>query len=235
MKTVIKGFIIVIIICLQSSYVRAVVPVSGTKLEIGPTGSDDQVNGAQISGAIGWLNSNSAQYSLTIGTSNNVWGLGNSLWAGEFNEGVNLDGIVVGKGNSGANFQSAIIGSYNIGEAETGDDYFQPPQNSLVVGDFNYAHAVISSFICGTNNSSSFARWSGTLGTGLINNWDNCLVIGQYNTSQSGTILRFVVGNGTSSIARKNSFEIYDDGVIVIPKRQGDVGMGQFGNGGSDL
>jgi len=63
--------------------------------------------------------------------------------------------------------------------------------------------------------------------------------IGRYNALEGDPLTwqatdpLFVVGNGTASNARKNAFVIYKDGKIKM-NRQGDIPMGEFGNGGGD-
>ena len=42
------------------------------------------------------------------------------------------------------------------------------------------------------------------------------------------------VGIGANEFARKDAFTIYKDGKIRMTKRQGDIPMGQFGNGAGD-
>ena len=46
----------------------------------------------------------------------------------------------------------------------------------------------------------------------------------------------FIVGNGTGNssdppeVRERNAFTIYKNGNVIIPKRQGDIPMGEFGN-----
>jgi hypothetical protein len=70
----------------------------------------------------------------------------------------------------------------------------------------------------------------------------DCVAVGQYNLAQTGqnstawvsTDNLFVVGNGTASNATANAFVISKNGNITMSKRQGDIIMGSFGNGGGD-
>ncbi len=65
-------------------------------------------------------------------------------------------------------------------------------------------------------------------------------VVGQYNelggnpTVPANTDAIFIVGTGTGTGDRKNGFEVRRDGTVRIAKRQGDIVMGVFGNGGGD-
>lgn len=56
----------------------------------------------------------------------------------------------------------------------------------------------------------------------------NSVVIGMWNKDTGGNEL-FVIGKGTSSV-KSNAFEVFDDGSVCIPVRQGDIDMGVFGN-----
>lgn len=40
----------------------------------------------------------------------------------------------------------------------------------------------------------------------------------------------FEIGNGTGPATRSNALTVYKDGTVIIPKRQGDILMGEFGN-----
>ena len=40
----------------------------------------------------------------------------------------------------------------------------------------------------------------------------------------------FEIGNGNGPAARSNALTVYKDGTVIIPKRQGDILMGEFGN-----
>jgi hypothetical protein len=70
--------------------------------------------------------------------------------------------------------------------------------------------------------------------------------IGQYNTTvnySGGAVSAsswaaadpvFNIGIGTGTSARKDALIVYKGGQVKIPKRQGDIIMGEFGNGGGD-
>lgn len=64
-----------------------------------------------------------------------------------------------------------------------------------------------------------------------VNNISGGLVNG---TSWVSTDPVLSVGIGANASARKDAFTIYKDGKIRMTKRQGDIPMGQFGNGGGD-
>jgi hypothetical protein len=66
------------------------------------------------------------------------------------------------------------------------------------------------------------------------------VVVGQWNKIEGNqsawvsgsTEPLLVAANGTDTNNRKNAFAVYKDGTVTISKRQGDVGMGRFGNTG---
>jgi hypothetical protein len=146
--------------------------------------------------------------------------------------------------NSGAiGAQNSVImpRSLAVGFANTVND--DDNQNSsLAVGIFNYVEA-FSAIVCG-NYNQTFAGYSLTAGSYNINTEYNSLVLGEYNITsnnrhRNGILLgaynapitkasHLVIGNGTSTSNRKNSFIIYADGDIVITKPQGDISMGIY-------
>jgi hypothetical protein len=65
-------------------------------------------------------------------------------------------------------------------------------------------------------------------------------VVGQFNKLDGDPLWPqlndpiFIVGTGTGENDRKNGFEVRRDGTIRMAKRQGDIVMGEFGNGNGD-
>lgn len=117
--------------------------------------------------------------------------------------------------------RSALIG-YGNGASNT------TITNSLVSGSFNSAN-VTDGLVAGKNNVVSGQHY--VMGQGLIANTNpRMVVLGQYNEPPvSGQLL--VVGRGTSGNP-ENALEIYTDGRVRIPQRQGDILMGDFGDPG---
>lgn len=199
---------------------------SGTQLEIGAPGADQVANGASIySGAIGSSNSVTMTGSMAIGLSNEVFA-SYSMALGIENGVVGGRSFAVGKENIIEVEDSLAVGSNNelrnLGSATS--------NQSLVVGAYNISEGARYSFIAGMNNYAYSSEASATMGYGLINPWSDCVVVGRYNAYDDEAALLFVVGNGTDSINdRKNAFEVYADGTVIIPTPQGDIGMGEFG------
>lgn len=183
-------------------------------------------------------NSITAEHSAAIGAGNYV-PIENSLYIGYLN----------GDYGNVSGYSSLVIGEYNFDSADM--EVF----NSVVVGRFvsgAYAGSGPYSGMTGTMESSlvvggghsvsisnglvaGFANYatggSFVLGMGLIA-YDGQIAFGKFNAPPVAGQL-FVVGNGTHSTTdRRNAFEIYNNGAVRIPARQGDVGMGRFGRTG---
>lgn len=74
-------------------------------------------------------------------------------------------------------------------------------------------------------------HWAGntmTAGSYLITYDENSTVVGQWNIDTGGDEA-FVVGNGTGSGDKRNALEVYKNGDVIVPKAQGDIDMGIFG------
>lgn len=114
--------------------------------------------------------------------------------------------------------------------------------SSLAVGRLNYLEAY-AAIVSGYGNQV-FNGWSITTGINNVNTERYSLVLGEHNITTSnrhrnGILLgaynaavtkaaHVVIGNGTSTGNRKNSFIVYADGDIVITKPQGDISMGAY-------
>jgi hypothetical protein len=95
-----------------------------------------------------------------------------------------------------------------------------------------------SSFVFG-NNSTATPSTSYVFGEGLQAKTFSEMVLGRYNnlgiytgastTAWQNTDSVFVIGIGKDNNTRANAFEVYKSGKISIPKRQGDIFMGEFG------
>lgn len=220
------------------------------ELEIGST-SENQVKAGSgstlnYSGAIGSGNWVAGMGSLSVGSDNQIgynpanwWG----SWYGHYSLAVGSGNIIqysyaaaIGVNNYNSGDASLVVGSSNSipfgGDDPTGS-------HSFISGASNYNAGSHYSIISGINNYSEYSDGNATFGRGLINIWNYCTLVGKYNAYVGGTNLLFVVGNGSgvseAADERHNALEVYGDGSVIIPKRQGDVGMGRFGNGGADL
>ncbi len=150
---------------------------------------------------------------------------------------------VIGTNSGAIGAQNSVImpRSLAVGFANTVNDD-DNENSSLAVGTFNYVEA-FSAIVCG-NYNQTFAGYSLTTGSYNTNTEYNSLVLGEYNITgynrhRNGILLgaynapitkasHLVIGNGTSTSNRKNSFIIYADGDIVITKPQGDISMGIY-------
>ena len=114
--------------------------------------------------------------------------------------------------------------------------------NNLAAGGFHIIENSSHSVVTGLGNQVE-AVASATFGTALINEADNSLVTGRYNQEQgfaSGNQPLLVVGNGVGDAnsdgdeddpgERSNALIVLENGDIIIPKPQGDISMGIFGN-----
>lgn len=202
-------------------------PVAGTQLEIGAVGSNQVYNSATLySGAIGSGNSVVSSWSLAVGYSN-TQNASSSLLVGGNNSAVSGEGGVALIGTS-----NSIVTAYDNGDVS----------NSLAVGSSNmmaswgeYGANADNMIMAGASNFAA-GDCSATFGRSLNNHWPDCTVVGKFNAYAEGSGLLFVVGNGNGIVSNpqrfSNAVEVYNDGSVVIPKRQGDIPMGEFGLGG---
>ncbi len=119
-----------------------------------------------------------------------------------------------------------VVGTYNGASGGNANSY------GLVVGYAN-STALDAGLAAGKYNvvtNNNFA-----LGKGLTaNTADPIVVLGRYNASPvNGQVFVVGVGSGGGSNA-KNALEVYSDGRVRLPKRQGDIKMGIFGPAGAD-
>jgi hypothetical protein len=229
--------------------------VGGDQMRIGPVpgptpgGYNPPQISALYSGAIGEFNTVSATHSLAIGIGNTVsatnamavgsgntlTGSGSSMIAGGGNLSSGATAFILGGGNVSFASTSLIVGGMNTAGTST----TSAPSCSLILGLSNAGNAgLTNSFLGGTNNSAT-GQNNLTLGRGLINQWDNCSVIGKYNAYTGGTGLLFVVGNGADATHPNNAVEVYNDGTtvmnkVILSQRLGDIQMGEFGRGNGD-
>lgn len=208
-----------------------IVTVSGHELEIGVPGTN-QVQSYVVSGgvvvggggAIGSQNNVTDYYdrgSLAVGINNGVNG-GVSSAFGNGNQVGGYASVAIGISNN-------LMSTYEDGVSST----------SLLVGSYNYLeYNAHSSIVSGVNNvvggyGMPLLEATATFGRGLLNStWSNATLVGQYNSGGLlGGLILFAVGNGADASNRSNALEVYTDGTVVLRKRQGDILMGEFGNG----
>ncbi len=222
-------------------------PVAGTSLNIGPTDSTANTVGIYQGGAIGWGNTlSTSSCSLTVGCSN-LWSA--SIYSFACGEAHQFFGCyasaafgvenhlsytyyesVFGYGNTatsgGADFISGAFNEINAGVSIS--------QSTSVFGESNLAQGAYGCFLAGMSNDLRESFSSVALGSGLIVSAfsDSRIALGRYNLgNETGSIL--VVGNGNwdgQTATRRNALVVYENGDVVIPKAQGDILMGEFGN-----
>jgi len=197
-------------------------------------GSNNDITNNANGGVFGTANYNDlSSNSVSIGDSNYIMHYSNSLVVGSYNSLYYLtSSLVLGDSNvvDVSLDNSLILGSENSIPQFLG--------SSLVSG---YCHTVTGSFsaVAGMNNAIT-GNLQFAFGQGLISDnywtwWPEgtpAVFLGQYN--RFDTTLLLTVGNGPDATHRTNAFEVYQDGTVKIPKRQGDIVMGEFGNGNGD-
>jgi hypothetical protein len=154
--------------------------------------------------------------------------------------------LYLGSFNQGAADRSLLVGSYNSTTyEETLDGY---PVESLVIGSFNWLSGdrcaivgrnnSIARIYLGLPGSEEWRKPQNTLvvGTGLLGRNDNSLIVGRFNQAVTDPFMPpagpqplLVVGNGSAE-ARSNALVVLDNGDIIIPKAQGDISMGIYGD-----
>lgn len=163
---------------------------------------------------------------------------GNGLNIGSTNS-MYVDGnAAIGYNNVVSQSYALVIGAHNNLEQDDND------YGSFALGHHNYIHGY-GSIVGGSYNSvldnSSFtagfynynnAPASLVVGRGNVVEYtqnQDSITAGRYNAAVSySKPAHLVIGNGTSSTTRKNSFIVYADGDIVITKPQGDISMGAY-------
>lgn len=171
-----------------------------------------------------WGN-NDSNSNILLGSGN--WGQGSSILVGYYNSSY-LGSLVIGSGNSALKF-SAAFGTNNTVET-----------NAFAVGTMNIAR--LNSAAIG-DDATAYGYASTSFGKGTFALSYGSTAVGQYNaynwssqnlSAWTGTAddHAFVVGIGTASSAsdRENAFEVLQNGDVIIPKRQGDILMGIYGN-----
>lgn len=194
-------------------------PIDGDVLNIGA----NTLTLSEGSGAIGQSNLlNQANYALTIGQGNTLDGHRN-LAVGFNNEVDDLDNAAIGKHNYVDGLANLVVGNSNSLIDDDDGDF------SIVGGQYNLVDNGRANLVTGALNVIDEANNSALLGTGLISDIHESVVVGRYN-EYAGIEAHFIVGNGAANDQRSNAFVVLKNGDVIIPKVQGDISMGEFGN-----
>jgi hypothetical protein len=189
--------------------------LSGSSLDVGSGNSFWSTAG--YDGFIGSGNTVSAHYfpygmaSLQIGNSNFLEDVVGVLSVGDSNYGTNTSrSTMIGLGNSiWDSTTMTVIGSFNsVGTAN----------DALVVGSYNnVTYATGPLLVVGLNNSI-WTNNTFVFGTGLMGSYNSTTLtlVGHYNDPNVyGSV--FAIGNGSDDSNRRNAFEVYQNGDVIIP------------------
>jgi hypothetical protein len=208
-------------------------PVEGIRLDIRPSGYAAQASSTKSDAAIGWANNVTGDGAAAFGAYNIM----NSMGSVAVGWGNNLGGALMDKSFTvGGNNVVQAANSATIGTSNTSEGWAGLVSNCVQIGTYNYSRGnSTSSLTVGDNNVACGMTATTTLGTGLNSNgWNSATVIGRYNLWSSTMQPLFVIGNGTSATNTRNAVEVYTDGTVKIGMRQGDIGMGDYGNPGDE-
>lgn len=168
-----------------------------------------------------------------------------SVGLGEDNYASMVGGIAAGVGNDVVGYSSSTSGGVALGKTNS----VSLSDAGAAIGKSNTAggYSGYSTCIAIGEGNTSYA-WTGvTIGRSLQSLSAGCVVVGMSNiptvngnkTNWVPTDPIFIVGNGTDGSeplgqetgapAQSDAFVIYKSGRIIIPKRQGDILMGEFG------
>jgi hypothetical protein len=188
-----------------------------------------------------WNDANIGTSSAAFGIDNRVTGVGG--FAAGANNTVNYGwwSTIFGASNFiDSSSQAFLAGNGNL----CGSSYC-----GFAAGNVNTIDKSIAVAIGEGNTSSGWGAM--TFGRGLTSAAAGCVVVGMANQPIVGdstywvpTDPVFIIGNGTANTASSsttttvpvtsNALVVYKSGAIKIPKRQGDIQMGEFGNGNGD-
>ena len=186
---------------------------------------------------IGELNDNDpgAYYSVLVGLNNyQAPGSGKSVIVGSNNYFQATNSMAVGNSNAMRGDSNFVTGNTNTFSADATGGV---PVGSSMLGTYNTLKGGYSNIISGNVCVADSANYSATLGYGLINLFDNALVVGKYNQETGFSAANpplFVVGNGTNNTTgRSNAFVVHANGDISVKKTirvnpSGDISMGPF-------
>ncbi len=215
-------------------------PNSGVYNDAGiAMGYASYVGGDPYNGTMG-----NAWGSASIGTGDFALG-GGAISFGAYNRATGDGAIGLGNRNLGNGTAAVAIGGYSNA---TGDYTTAIGANNTVTGNSSVA---LGHHINITTDSAVVAGVAAGTGTYITTNFYNGTTTHNNSTaytfpSGSGASSPlFVLGNGTVAITSNGTattvnatlgtaLTVLKNGTVVIPKRQGDIVMGSFGNGGGD-
>lgn len=212
---------------------------SGDTAVIGST-AGSTLNGSGVL-IVGSTNEIWGSYSVVIG-SQNTQNASGTLIVGWSNQLSGHSSVAFGESNIIEAPRSFVVGKYNFaGQNDNEDAVF-------VSGAYN-ASTAYAAFVTGVYNT---VTWQGagsiTAGSGNFNNAGSSLVVGTGHSLESykhataivgGAYSKtpdapalLVIGNGTGPSAsnRKNALIVHANGDLIVPKVQGDISMGVYGN-----
>lgn len=178
--------------------------------------------------ASGSLSLAGGYYSMASGPGSIAWGYG-ALASGS-------DAVALGSQTSATGPQSLALG-YNSnavgGESfAVGSHAWANGYESTAIGYATWANGASS--VAMNNNNTANGDYSAAFGYTTTAASYNSFVVGRNNVGGGNTTSwvasdpLFEVGNGTYS-APSNAFVVYKNGRVRIPKAQGDISMGAFG------
>ena len=138
------------------------------------------------------------------------------------------DSLANGVGCSAIGLGSTALGAYayalGMFSVAIGEVPWAGGESAVALGRHLYANGTVSAAFGEETSAGAYA----------------CFVIGRYNKNDdvsptgatnwnSGDPI-FEIGIGSDELNRKNALTVKNDGTIIIPKAQGDILMGEFGN-----
>ncbi len=145
--------------------------------------------------------------------------------ATELNEGqVGNHSVRFGMETYASGLSAVVMGGYS---GANGDFSFAMGQEAYAQGDMSVA---MGDWV------AAFGHGSTALGVATTADSYASVAIGKYNVGGGDPDTWdiedavFEVGIGTSDVEKRNALTVYKNGDVVIPKRQGDILMGEFGN-----
>jgi len=197
-------------------------------------GFNAQASGA-YSVAMGDSSSATTTNDIALGYHNNVFsgaaiGSQSSAYYGGYSFGASAysysNGVALGYTASASNTSAALGSNVTASYNSTAIGYYNNASNySTALGNYTTAPGKYSTSMGFSTTAQAYAS----------------TVIGQFNLAQGSTTAwvdtdpLFVIGNGPpppvgTTPVYSNAFVVKKNGDIVIPKRQGDILMGEFGN-----
>ena len=218
---------------------------------------DNNTSSGQAAVALGWGNLASGFFSVALGETNDATARGATA-SGANNLASGTNSTAFGAANTASGYASLAIGAETLASgfysAAFGSGSVASGAGAMAMGDSTLASGDTSFAAGGSTVSSGWASTATgflTLSSGDLSaafgfsteaSSYASFVIGRYNAGGGspdewdGEDTLFEVGNGTGDpgdppeVKNRNAFTVYKNGNVVIPKRQGDILMGEFGN-----